>query len=275
MIGRAVANEVGAHMTVINGPEIMSKFYGETEARLRQIFAEASQRAYREWQLLIFSDESRFSLGGDAQRIRVWRHRGQHRDERFVVTRPEDLVSLHLHPYHRTICKNCVKQPAIIFIDELDALCPKREGAQNEVEKRVVASLLTLMDGIGSGIEPVTFWSQSWLPNLQPTTAMCSRFVFTCDGERFKEGHCGQLLVLGATNRPHALDPALRRPGRFDKELEVGVPGAEGRIDILQKQLRSVPCEVSTEELQELADAAHGYVGADLAAVCKEADLCL
>ncbi|XP_072549215.1 ATPase family gene 2 protein homolog A isoform X2 [Salminus brasiliensis] len=172
MIGRAVANEVGAHMTVINGPEIMSKFYGETEARLRQIFAEASQR-----------------------------------------------------------------QPAIIFIDELDALCPKREGAQNEVEKRVVASLLTLMDGIGS------------------------------------EGHSGQLLVLGATNRPHALDPALRRPGRFDKELEVGVPGAEGRMDILQKQLRSVPCEVSTEELQELADTAHGYVGADLAAICKEAGL--
>ncbi|XP_066498135.1 ATPase family gene 2 protein homolog A [Hoplias malabaricus] len=172
MIGRAVANEVGAHMTVINGPEIMSKFYGETEARLRQIFAEASQR-----------------------------------------------------------------QPAIIFIDELDALCPKREGAQNEVEKRVVASLLTLMDGIGS------------------------------------EGHSGQLLVLGATNRPHALDPALRRPGRFDKELEVGVPGAEGRMDILQKQLRSIPCAISTEELQELADAAHGYVGADLSAVCKEAGL--
>uniref|UniRef100_A0A8B9K9L9 AAA+ ATPase domain-containing protein n=1 Tax=Astyanax mexicanus TaxID=7994 RepID=A0A8B9K9L9_ASTMX len=82
-----------------------------------------------------------------------------------------------------------------------------------------------------------------------------------------------RLLVLGATNRPHALDPALRRPGRFDKELEVGVPAAEGRMDILQKQLRSVPCEISTEELQELADAAHGYVGADLAAVCKEAGL--
>uniref|UniRef100_A0A3B5AB42 Spermatogenesis associated 5 n=1 Tax=Stegastes partitus TaxID=144197 RepID=A0A3B5AB42_9TELE len=172
MIGRAIANEVGAHMTVINGPEIMSKFYGETEARLRQIFTEASQR-----------------------------------------------------------------QPAIIFIDELDALCPKREGAQNEVEKRVVASLLTLMDGIGS------------------------------------EGHSGQLLVLGATNRPHALDPALRRPGRFDKELEVGVPGAAERADILQRQLSSVPCSATTEELTQLADAAHGYVGADLAAVCKEAGL--
>ncbi|XP_060757210.1 ATPase family gene 2 protein homolog A isoform X2 [Neoarius graeffei] len=172
MIGRAIANEVGAHMTVINGPEIMSKFYGETEARLRQIFAEAAQR-----------------------------------------------------------------QPAIIFIDELDALCPKREGAQNEVEKRVVASLLTLMDGIGS------------------------------------ESHSGSLLVVGATNRPDALDAALRRPGRFDQELEVGVPSAQGRMDILNKQLCSVPTHITTEELQELADAAHGYVGADLAAVCKEAGL--
>uniref|UniRef100_A0A3B3T3P5 vesicle-fusing ATPase n=1 Tax=Paramormyrops kingsleyae TaxID=1676925 RepID=A0A3B3T3P5_9TELE len=172
MIGRAIANEVGAHMTVINGPEIMSKYYGETEARLRQIFAEASQR-----------------------------------------------------------------RPAIIFIDELDALFPKREGAQNEVEKRVVASLLTLMDGIGS------------------------------------EDHNGQLLVLGATNRPHALDPALRRPGRFDKELEVGVPGSAGRADILRKQLSCVPCRLTEEELTALADAAHGYVGADLAAVCKEAGM--
>uniref|UniRef100_A0A674BB65 AFG2 AAA ATPase homolog A n=1 Tax=Salmo trutta TaxID=8032 RepID=A0A674BB65_SALTR len=172
MIGRAIANEVGAHMTIINGPEIMSKFYGETEARLRQIFTEASQR-----------------------------------------------------------------QPAIIFIDELDALCPKREGAQNEVEKRVVASLLTLMDGIGS------------------------------------EGHSGQLLVLGATNRPHALDPALRRPGRFDKELEVGVPSATERVDILRKLLTSVPCRLTPDEVTKLADAAHGYVGADLAAVCKEAGL--
>ncbi|XP_038164476.1 ATPase family protein 2 homolog [Cyprinodon tularosa] len=170
MIARAIANELGAHMVVINGPEIISKFYGETEARLRQIFTDASQR-----------------------------------------------------------------QPAIIFIDELDALCPKREGAQNEVEKRVVASLLTLMDGIGS------------------------------------EGHSGQLLVLGATNRPQALDPALRRPGRFDKELEVGVPGSAERADILQKQLSMVPCSATAEELIQLADVAHGYVGADLAAVCKEA----
>ncbi|XP_077588771.1 ATPase family gene 2 protein homolog A [Stigmatopora nigra] len=172
MIGRAIANEVGAHMTVINGPEIMSKFFGETEEKLRQIFTEASKRT-----------------------------------------------------------------PSIIFIDELDALCPNREGAQNEVEKRVVASLLTLMDGIGS------------------------------------EDHSGQLVVLGATNRPHALDPALRRPGRFDKELEVGVPSPAERADILRKQLKSVPCSASEKEVTKLADAAHGYVGADLAAVCKEAGL--
>ncbi|XP_061832511.1 ATPase family gene 2 protein homolog A isoform X2 [Nerophis lumbriciformis] len=172
MIGRAIANEVGAHMTVVNGPEIMSKFYGETEETLRQIFTEASLRT-----------------------------------------------------------------PSIIFIDELDALCPKRDDAHNEVEKRVVASLLTLMDGIGS------------------------------------EGHAGQLLVLGATNRPHALDPALRRPGRFDKELEVGVPNPAERADILRKRLASIPCDATAQELTQLADAAHGYVGADLVAVCKEAGL--
>ncbi|KAM6269636.1 ATPase family gene 2 protein homolog A isoform 2-T2 [Porphyrio hochstetteri] len=172
MIAKAIGNEVGAHVTVINGPEIISKFYGESESRLRQIFAEASQR-----------------------------------------------------------------HPSIIFIDELDALCPKREGAQNEVEKRVVASLLTLMDGIGS------------------------------------EGSEGQLLVLGATNRPHALDAALRRPGRFDKEIEIGIPNAQDRLDILQKLLKKVPHSLTAEQLVQLADSAHGYVGADLAALCKEAGL--
>ncbi|XP_071411649.1 ATPase family gene 2 protein homolog A isoform X1 [Pithys albifrons albifrons] len=172
LIAKAIANEVGAHVTVINGPEIISKFYGESESRLRQIFAEASLR-----------------------------------------------------------------RPSIIFIDELDALCPKREGAQNEVEKRVVASLLTLMDGIGS------------------------------------EGSEGQLLVLGATNRPHALDAALRRPGRFDKEIEIGIPNAQDRLDILQKLLNKVPHSLTEVELAQLADSAHGYVGADLAALCKEAGL--
>ncbi|XP_062963904.1 ATPase family gene 2 protein homolog A isoform X2 [Cynocephalus volans] len=173
MIARAVANEVGAYVSVINGPEIISKFYGETEARLRQIFAEATLR-----------------------------------------------------------------HPSVIFIDELDALCPKREGAQNEVEKRVVASLLTLMDGIGS------------------------------------EGSEGQVLVLGATNRPHALDAALRRPGRFDKEIEIGVPNAQDRLDILQKLLRRIPHLLTEAELLQLASSAHGYVGADLKALCNEAGLC-
>uniref|UniRef100_A0A8C2S8G7 ATPase family gene 2 protein homolog A n=1 Tax=Capra hircus TaxID=9925 RepID=A0A8C2S8G7_CAPHI len=165
---------IGAYVSVINGPEIISKFYGETEARLRQIFAEATLR-----------------------------------------------------------------HPSIIFIDELDALCPKREGAQNEneVEKRVVASLLTLMDGIGS------------------------------------EGSEGQVLVLGATNRPHALDAALRRPGRFDKEIEIGVPNAQDRLDILQKLLRRVPHLLTEAELLQLANSAHGYVGADLKALCNEAGL--
>ncbi|XP_057561700.1 ribosome biogenesis protein SPATA5 isoform X2 [Hippopotamus amphibius kiboko] len=172
MIARAIANEVGAYVSVINGPEIISKFYGETEARLRQIFAEATLR-----------------------------------------------------------------HPSIIFIDELDALCPKREGAQNEVERRVVASLLTLMDGIGS------------------------------------EGSEGRVLVLGATNRPHALDAALRRPGRFDKEIEIGVPNAQDRLDILQKLLRRVPHLLTEAELLQLANSAHGYVGADLKALCNEAGL--
>ncbi|KAM7141014.1 ATPase family gene 2 protein homolog A isoform 2-T2 [Molossus nigricans] len=172
MIARAIANEVGAYVSVINGPEIISKFYGETEARLRQIFAEATLR-----------------------------------------------------------------HPSIIFIDELDALCPKREGAQNEVEKRVVASLLTLMDGIGS------------------------------------EGSEGQVLVIGATNRPHALDAALRRPGRFDKEIEIGVPNAQDRLDILRKLLRRVPHVLTEAELLQLANSAHGYVGADLKALCNESGL--
>ncbi|XP_003477137.2 ATPase family gene 2 protein homolog A isoform X2 [Cavia porcellus] len=173
MIAKAIANEVGAYVSVINGPEIISKFYGETEARLRQIFAEATLR-----------------------------------------------------------------HPSIIFIDELDALCPKREGAQNEVEKRIVASLLTLMDGIGS------------------------------------EASEGQVLVLGATNRPHALDAALRRPGRFDKEIEIGVPNAQDRLDILQKLLRTVPHLLTKTELLQVANSAHGYVGADLKALCNEAGLC-
>ncbi|XP_044537037.1 ATPase family protein 2 homolog [Gracilinanus agilis] len=172
MIARAVANEVGAHLSVINGPEVISKFYGASEARLRHIFAEAARR-----------------------------------------------------------------QPAIIFIDELDALCPKREGSENEVEKRVVASLLTLMDGLGA------------------------------------EGSEGRLLVIGATNRPHSLDSALRRPGRFDKEIEIGVPNARDRLDILQKLLRKAPHALRGDDVARLANGTHGYVGADLKALCNEAGL--
>ncbi|XP_026553791.1 spermatogenesis-associated protein 5 isoform X1 [Pseudonaja textilis] len=172
LLARAIANEVEAHFCTVNGPEIISKFYGESEARLRQIFSEASLR-----------------------------------------------------------------RPSIIFIDEIDALCPKREEAQNEVEKRIVASLLTLMDGIGS------------------------------------EDNEGQLLVLGATNRPHALDSALRRPGRFDKEIEIGVPNSKDRLDILEKVLSKTPHSLSASDLTQLADSAHGYVGADLAALCMEAGM--
>lgn len=173
MIARAVAAEAGASVFVINGPEILSKFYGETEASLRRIFAEALRR-----------------------------------------------------------------RPSVIFIDELDALCPRRDGAPSDVDKRVVASLLTLMDSLSS------------------------------------EGSAGQVLVLGATNRPEALDPALRRPGRFDQELEIGVPSAEGRRDILQKLLCTMPHGLTDVDVQHLAGSAHGYVGADLRALCHEAGLC-
>ncbi|NXK66109.1 SPAT5 protein, partial [Sylvietta virens] len=171
VVAKTITNEVGAHVTVINGPEIISKFYGESESRLRQIFAEAS----------------------------LW----------YV--------------------------PLENFICTTDALCPRREGAQNEVEKRVVASVLTLMDGIGSGSSE------------------------------------GQLLVFGTTNHPHALDAALRRPGYFDKEIEIGIPNAQDHLDILEKLLKNVPHLLTAEQLAHLADSVHGSVGTDLAALCKEA----
>uniref|UniRef100_UPI00358EF08A ATPase family gene 2 protein homolog A isoform X2 n=1 Tax=Myxine glutinosa TaxID=7769 RepID=UPI00358EF08A len=172
LLARAIAAETKARFFVINGPEVMSKFYGESEARLRRVFEEASE--------------------------------------------------------------SC---PAIIFIDELDAMCPKRDGLQGEVEKRIVATLLTLMDGIGS------------------------------------ESTLGQLIVLAATNRPQAVDSALRRPGRFDREIEVGVPGPTGRMDILQRLLRRVSTSLGECDLQHIASCTHGYVGADLSALCREAGL--
>ena len=166
LLAKALANEVGAYFIAINGPEIMSKFYGESEQRLREIFEEAKKNA-----------------------------------------------------------------PAIIFIDEIDAIAPKRSEVTGEVEKRVVAQLLTLMDGIQ---------------------------------ER------GRVIVIGATNRPEDLDPALRRPGRFDREIEIRPPDKKGRLEILQVHTRHMPLD-SDVDLAEIAELTRGYTGADLAALAKEA----
>ncbi len=166
LLAKAVANETDAHFISINGPEIMSKFYGESEQRLREVFEEAKQHA-----------------------------------------------------------------PSIIFIDEIDAIAPKREEVTGEVEKRVVAQLLALMDGLEAR---------------------------------------GDVIVIGATNRPNALDPALRRPGRFDREIEIGVPDKQGRYEILLIHTRNMPL-ASDVDLKKLAEITHGFVGADLAALCREA----
>jgi len=165
LLARAVAAESRVHFIHLNGPEIMRKFYGESEARLREVFEDAARHA-----------------------------------------------------------------PAIIFIDEIDAVAPKRADVVGEVEKRVVAQLLGLMDGFVSR---------------------------------------GQVIVLGATNIPELLDPALRRPGRFDREIEIGVPNAQGRLQILQIHTRPMPL-ASNVDLRVIADRAHGYVGADLEALCQE-----
>ncbi|MEM4409214.1 MAG: CDC48 family AAA ATPase, partial [Candidatus Caldarchaeum sp.] len=166
LIAKAIANETGAHFVSINGPEIMSKFYGESEARLREVFQEAEQNA-----------------------------------------------------------------PSIIFIDELDAIASKRSEVTGEVERRVVSQLLTLMDGLKSR---------------------------------------GQVIVIGATNRIEAIDPALRRPGRFDREIRIGVPDRNGRREILLIHTRRMPLAEDVN-LDELADITHGFVGADIAALTREA----
>ena len=165
LLARAVANESEANFFSINGPEIMSKFYGESEARLREIFTQAQQNA-----------------------------------------------------------------PSIIFIDELDAIAPKREEVTGEVERRVVAQLLALMDGLGGR---------------------------------------GNVIVIGATNRPGALDPALRRPGRFDREIEIGVPDKQARHEIMQIHTRGMPLAEDVD-LKKLTEMTHGYTGADLAALSRE-----
>lgn len=168
LLARALANECEACFFSISGPEIMNKYYGESEARLREIFKEASENA-----------------------------------------------------------------PSIIFIDEIDAIAPKREEVIGDVEKRVVAQLLSLMDGIS---------------------------------ER------RSVIVIGATNRPESLDPALRRPGRFDREIEIGVPNQEARLEILQIHTRGMPL-ADDVDLGALAASLHGYTGADIRALCQEAAL--
>ncbi|MBS1193108.1 MAG: CDC48 family AAA ATPase [Methanothrix sp.] len=166
LIARAVAGETDANFISISGPEIVSKFYGESEQRLRQIFDEAAKTA-----------------------------------------------------------------PSIIFIDEIDSIAPKREEVSGDLERRVVAQLLSLMDGLSSR---------------------------------------GEVIVIAATNRPNALDPAIRRGGRFDREIEIGIPNKNGRLEVLYVHTRGMPLDESLD-LKEVADATHGFVGADLYALCKEA----
>ncbi|MCP8314726.1 MAG: CDC48 family AAA ATPase [archaeon] len=166
LLAKAVATESNAHFISISGPEIMSKFYGESEARLREIFKEAKE-----------------------------------------------------------------KSPSIVFIDEIDSIAPKREEVTGEVERRVVSQLLSLMDGLEAR---------------------------------------GKVIVIAATNRPNALDPALRRPGRFDREIEIKVPDKKGRLEILQIHTRNMPL-TNDVNLEKLASVTHGFVGADLEYLCKEA----
>ena len=166
LLAKAVANESNAHFISISGPEIMSKFYGESEARLREIFKEAREKA-----------------------------------------------------------------PSIIFVDEIDSIAPKREEVTGEVERRVVSQMLSLMDGLEAR---------------------------------------GKVIVISATNRPNAIDPALRRPGRFDREIEIKVPDKKGRKDILQIHSRNMPLSDDVN-IDKISSVSHGYVGADLEYLCKEA----
>ena len=166
LLAKAVANESQAHFISISGPEIMSKFYGESEARLREIFKEAREKA-----------------------------------------------------------------PSIIFVDEIDSIAPKREEVTGEVERRVVSQMLSLMDGLEAR---------------------------------------GKVIVIAATNRPNAIDPALRRPGRFDREIEIKVPDKKGRSDILAIHSRNMPL-ADDVDMSKMAAVSHGYVGADLEYLCKEA----
>lgn len=166
LLAKALASETNANFLTLSGPEIMSKFYGESEERLREIFQQAEENA-----------------------------------------------------------------PSIILIDEIDSIAPKREEVTGEVERRVVAQLLAVMDGLKAR---------------------------------------GKVVVIGATNRPNAIDPALRRPGRFDREIEIGVPDKKARLEILQIHTRGMPLAEGVK-LEKFADLTHGFVGADLAALTREA----
>jgi len=166
LLAKAVAGETNSHFTSISGPEIIGKFYGESEERLREIFKQAEENS-----------------------------------------------------------------PSIIFIDEIDSIAPKREEVTGEVEKRIVSQLLTLMDGMKSR---------------------------------------GKLVVIAATNRPDSIDPALRRPGRFDREIEIGIPDQQGRLEILNIHTRGMPIEEKVN-LDQIARVTHGFVGADLEILAKEA----
>ena len=166
LLAKAVANESNSHFISISGPEIMSKFYGESEARLREIFKEAKEKA-----------------------------------------------------------------PSIMFVDEIDSIAPKREEVTGEVERRVVSQLLSLMDGLEAR---------------------------------------GKVIVMAATNRPNAIDQALRRPGRFDREIEIKVPDKRGRLEILQIHTRNMPLDTDVDQ-DKIAAITHGFVGADLEYLCKEA----
>jgi transitional endoplasmic reticulum ATPase len=166
LLAKAVAGETNAHFTALSGPEIMGKYYGESEERLREIFKQAEENT-----------------------------------------------------------------PSIIFIDEIDSIAPKRDEVTGEVEKRIVSQLLTLMDGMKAR---------------------------------------GKVVVIAATNRPDSIDPALRRPGRFDREIEIGIPDEQGRLEILNIHTRGMPVEESVN-LKQIAKVTHGFVGADLESLAKEA----
>ncbi|KAI9139982.1 P-loop containing nucleoside triphosphate hydrolase protein [Paraphysoderma sedebokerense] len=187
LLAKVIASELKCNVVIINGSEIMSKYYGETENTLRSIFEKAEKEG-----------------------------------------------------------------PSILFIDEIDALCPKRDDTPSEMEKRIVATLLTLMDGTSSKLVPST----SDLSN--PHTSANAK---------------PNILILASTNRPSSLDPALRRPGRFDVELEIPIPTLNSRIEILTALLSHTPHTLSNEQITSIAEKCHGFVGADLSGVVKEAGI--